>query len=530
MLIIIPKKKKMFQIKFVIFIIILNYYNRIVYSLETPCTIDQSIVLNSYQKQDDDSYLVDDGTKIPKNLTFTITDQLNNKLIVRGCICLIKTCVPWCCPYLNQTMQNLKCTEQKEDEIFDDVTTTLIKSNGTIIENVSFMKQFYLQKNRNLKCDSGYTYAFRHLHLDEDVWEVHENGSLVIITDLENQIKAYVPQNEFCFALHSYDENDLNNTNVLQHVIGPHICIENPPDEIRHKIFGICLLVSQPFMIITIIIYLAIPKLRNLHGKALVCYLSSLSISYFGLAYILLGKNHDEHFGFCTFVGYVVYVTILSAYFWLSAISFDLWYNFNNYDKARAYQNVRFLTYCGICYGTALIYMITAYLVQNSGASDSVKPGMGTFYCYLNVETGYSAVIWLYGPLSCVIIFNITMFILTWRNIKAVSYELSRVMDKRNLKSERNQFHIFLRLFVIMGVSWVAEIASYFVGQQYQHFFYVTDFFNVMQGLLIFILFVLKNDTKKLILKRYDQIRGNRQYSRQYSRTTSSNMVSMNQL
>ncbi|XP_055382136.1 probable G-protein coupled receptor Mth-like 10 isoform X3 [Condylostylus longicornis] len=499
--------------------ILINILNvqKIIAIKEAPCNVADSIVLTENHKAPNGSYFYD-NILIPDHLI-----HFNNSVLY-GCICLIKNCVPWCCSHKYQSLKNYYC--QDENSVENILDKILLKNSNS--NNTKYLfEHFHVQMNKKLQCRK--TYALNHIENDYDEWHIFDNGTLYQPFYDDNEEYAYSHKNSYCFALEDFKIKD-----GINFMVSPYFC-QNVESSIRHTIYGICLLVSQPFMIITIIIYLAIPKLRNLHGKALVCYLSSLSISYFGLAYILLGKNHDEHFGFCTFVGYVVYVTILSAYFWLSAISFDLWYNFNNYDKARAYQNVRFLTYCGICYGTALIYMITAYLVQNSGASDSVKPGMGTFYCYLNVETGYSAVIWLYGPLSCVIIFNITMFILTWRNIKAVSYELSRVMDKRNLKSERNQeiffrFHIFLRLFVIMGVSWVAEIASYFVGQQYQHFFYVTDFFNVMQGLLIFILFVLKNDTKKLILKRYDQIRGNRQYSRQYSRTTSSNMVSMNQL
>ncbi|XP_055382157.1 G-protein coupled receptor Mth2-like [Condylostylus longicornis] len=267
-------------------------------------------------------------------------------------------------------------------------------------------------------------------------------------------------------------------------------------------------LLSQPFMIITIIVYLAIKKLRNLHGKALVCHLSSLSISYFCLAGILLGNNRD-YFEVCTVIGYICYFTILSAYFWLSAISFDLWFNFNCYDKAKSCQNFRFGIYCLICYGTAIFYVIIAYIVQNYGKKDNVKPGLGSTHCYLNVEEGFSAVIWLYFPLICVITFNIVMFVLTWIKIKSVTSELGHIMNKgnsqRSIKNERNNFHIFLRLFVIMGVSWITEIISYFVGTNYQEYFYATDFCNAMQGLLIFILFVCKKQTRELIVETWSK-------------------------
>lgn len=40
------------------------------------------------------------------------------------------------------------------------------------------------------------------------------------------------------------------------------------------------MLFSIPFMVLTSIIYLSIPELRNQHGKSLACYLMSLSIGY----------------------------------------------------------------------------------------------------------------------------------------------------------------------------------------------------------------------------------------------------------
>ena len=41
-------------------------------------------------------------------------------------------------------------------------------------------------------------------------------------------------------------------------------------------------------MVITMIIYIAIPQLRKLHGKALICYLFSLVIAYSIMGHILL--------------------------------------------------------------------------------------------------------------------------------------------------------------------------------------------------------------------------------------------------
>jgi len=56
-----------------------------------------------------------------------------------------------------------------------------------------------------------------------------------------------------------------------------------------------------------------------------------------------------------------------------------------------------------------------------------------------------------------------------------------------------------VKLFIVMGMSWIWEVVSFFVtkylhDENWHHvFFYTTDVFNCLQGVLIFILFVLKS-------------------------------------
>lgn len=53
---------------------------------------------------------------------------------------------------------------------------------------------------------------------------------------------------------------------------------------------------------------------------------------------------------------------------------------------------------------------------------------------------------------------------------------------------------VILRLFLVMGISWIFDILSYCLKfyKQLDILFVLTDVMNAVQGLLIFILFVLK--------------------------------------
>lgn len=63
-------------------------------------------------------------------------------------------------------------------------------------------------------------------------------------------------------------------------------------------------------------------------------------------------------------------------------------------------------------------------------------------------------------------------------------------------------FTLYLRLFIVMGVSWSMEIVSFLISAQ-SNVFLLTDICNTIQGVLIFVLFVLKRRVLRLIKKRF---------------------------
>lgn len=86
------------------------------------------------------------------------------------------------------------------------------------------------------------------------------------------------------------------------------------------------MLLSVPFIVATILVYICIPELRNGHGRCLVCYLTGLAIGYSVLACVQINGNEPVPDWLCTSAGYVIYFAFSAAFLWLSAISFDLWW------------------------------------------------------------------------------------------------------------------------------------------------------------------------------------------------------------
>lgn len=62
---------------------------------------------------------------------------------------------------------------------------------------------------------------------------------------------------------------------------------------------------------------------------------------------------------------------------------------------------------------------------------------------------------------------------------------------------------LYLNLFIVMGVNWLAEILSWaFSSSSSESLWYVTDIGNSLQGVFIFLIFVCKKRVLKLLNKK----------------------------
>lgn len=93
-------------------------------------------------------------------------------------------------------------------------------------------------------------------------------------------------------------------------------------------LFFSAMLISVLSIIATEFVYACVPKLRNLNGKCLMCYLASLAIGYTLVSLLQLnGINHIEPM-LCYSVAHLIYFSLLSAFLWLNVVNFDLWQSF----------------------------------------------------------------------------------------------------------------------------------------------------------------------------------------------------------
>ncbi|XP_065360937.1 G-protein coupled receptor Mth2-like isoform X2 [Calliphora vicina] len=491
--------------------------------LHAPCFFFQTVNVTDDQRFDNGSYL-HEGVLIPHQYiavyNYIYTDPVTAVKVtphLRGCICKVKSCINFCCPFGKLYSANESSCVDAHNDFEWPTTLNMTLSDGSL-KTVNIFQQYAIVHFR--PCNP--MYALEPQREPEDAWNIFANGTIFRHYD-----ESYLSKLEYCMV--PTMGNDTNATFYLN----PANCDLSPGYGTMKIINAYAMLFSIPFMMLTILVYLAIPELRNQHGKSLVCYLFGLIVGYSMLCVNALSANIDVMGLPCKVIGYTAYYFFMSAFFWLSVISFDLWHNFRGTRGINRFQEKkRFAMYSVYSWGIPIIFLIGTWFIQERvDIPYDWKPGIGGGeYCWINMLT-WSGLVYFFAPIIGIIVANIIMFVMTAMKIHKVQREMARIMARedstRNLRNEKDRFGLFLRLFLVMGVTWSLEIVSYFVGadKPWSKIFYVADICNAIQGFLIFMLFVMKKKVKQLITNRYSVRDSSNQRQSQYSTKTTSSSV-----
>jgi len=124
--------------------------------------------------------------------------------------------------------------------------------------------------------------------------------------------------------------------------------------------------------------------------------------------------------------------------------------------------------------------------------SSYLKPNFGDNKCWFSSED--AELPYFYGPVAVLICINIVLFICTACRIYCSPGTPS--------PKPRETFRMCLCLFCVMGINWVMEIVSWSLGGP-DYIWYFTDVINTLQGLFIFLIFILEPRVRQCVWKQW---------------------------
>ncbi|KAM7356226.1 uncharacterized protein ACRADG_002030 [Cochliomyia hominivorax] len=405
---------------------------------------------------------------------------------LRGCVCEQKPCIKLCC-------------NQDEYFVFSDDTSSCERITPEMELSWNLEIELKGGKTKNVDLFEHFTTIVGLPCLEPepfdptlDEWTLNEDGTISLPEDEED-----LDLLNYCY---SFD-------NVTgEFILTPYSCSVpyEPPKQQILKTWAMT--ISIIFLIPTILVYLVLKELRgNLRGKLLLSYLCSLTIGYIMISIMNFGVILGSIM--CYVVGFTTYFFFMAAFLWLSVLCYDIWMNFKetnielNPNKNQK-KFIRYSLYAWLSAGFATVILI--FIQMSPSLPLYLKPEIGGDYCWINTSK-WSSAIYFYGPNLIILIFNMITFIHLTRKIYIVRTDLARITHKD--KFLRENAIVILRLFLIMGVSWLFDILSFCMRdyKSWDILFLLTDLANGIQGILIFSLFVLKPKILRLLRRLFQK-------------------------
>ena len=134
---------------------------------------------------------------------------------------------------------------------------------------------------------------------------------------------------------------------------------------------------------------------------------------------------------------------------------------------------------------------------------------------YLSFLGNESKGVWFFLPIGSLLIVNAIMFSLTIKEVFLLDWEAKRLnYIEEKTSNQRTRVFLFMKLFLGMGLLWFFEIIGGLLNEHvHESAWYVFDVLNMLQGLYIFVIFVVKRNVIEAILKMIRRNRGGEEQS-----------------
>ncbi|XP_067008742.2 probable G-protein coupled receptor Mth-like 1 [Anabrus simplex] len=256
--------------------------------------------------------------------------------------------------------------------------------------------------------------------------------------------------------------------------------------DIRFTLYPVGLILSVFFLAVTLITGCLLPGQHHvLHWRCQTSYVASLLIGDLLLAATQLTGDAQPS-ALCITVAVVMHYFFLSAFFWLNTMCFNIWWTFRDLrpaslDKSQEVYRMRF--YGVYAWGCPFIIAGIAALIDNlpaEGYPSLIRPRFGHQRCWFYGDAEIFS--YFFGPVGILMVVNLVLFAATARELTCGLWKREVVKSS----TERTTLgRICLKLVVVMGLTWIADVISWAVGGP-NYLWYFTDLINALQGVFIF--------------------------------------------
>ncbi|XP_014600349.1 PREDICTED: probable G-protein coupled receptor Mth-like 10 [Polistes canadensis] len=284
------------------------------------------------------------------------------------------------------------------------------------------------------------------------------------------------------------------------------------------------LLTSIILLILTILIYLIIPKLRDIYGRVICHYCGCLAMAFIILTILQLDGARWNRYT-CMIISYVIQFFFLATYNWLNVLCIvtnNFIRNYVNHALILPKTNKAFFFYYSLCaWGSSSILVIADICLNLNPMKFSTESES----CW--IDSDIKSTTFYFFPVLIFLINNLIVFIFTGITIRRFKNDLKiRLLTRNQICDRQDQrmlciLNISLMapvvLFFFMAFTWALQFITW--SNNINSFnWYPLNLVNAVHGFFAFVIFVLRRPIRGLI---WDRIQNLHNSQRQTPRQTS---------
>ncbi|KAG7157655.1 G-protein coupled receptor Mth-like 10-like 2 [Homarus americanus] len=293
--------------------------------------------------------------------------------------------------------------------------------------------------------------------------------------------------------------------------------------EIHSLLTLIVLLISLAGLALHIIVYLLVPRFRNLPGKNLFCLSCCLFIAH--LIFLTGMRTHIHEL--CVFISAALHYFWLASFCWMNVMSVDVCRTFTS-QLYRGDTDARqsFIFYSIYAWTIPALVVTLSLVFDYTNVLPEYRPGYATDLCWLNNR--YGLALFFLFPVGAIVLENTILFFVTacgiYKQVKAARYANRRsqsvkeghgaqgaknskpgkmqkeggfkqILQGRRSAKERVRLILYIKLGLIQGLSWITGFMAAFVDVP--ACWYPFTVLNGLQGAFIFLGFDMKRKSSR---------------------------------
>ncbi|XP_011634433.1 probable G-protein coupled receptor Mth-like 3 isoform X2 [Pogonomyrmex barbatus] len=394
----------------------------------------------------------------------------NRTLAVRVCrdlgFCDQNACIRKCCPE-NELLYDWKCNKTViSDEWIDFYQAFTNVVNQTKLSTFDTTKDYGVLIGN--PCKNGKDIGSVFSVFSEEEWSLTSKGYTFLGNDVTGQ--NIYDQDNYCMDFHY---NMTFDNFVVFTCYSSNYLIKS------HYVSVTLQIIRYIFLLMTLLIYACLPSLKNLHGKTLICHISSLLLAFscalidnLSLNYMSIQSINLQIKIMLKVTGFTLLFASLSAFTWQNVMCFDIWWTFgalrgNTVAKAHE-RRKRFLLYCLYAWGVPLLLTILSIIADFTNILPYyLFPEIGIYSWFSLDKESLTGIIFYVIPVMILLISNVRFFILTSRYCNKVKAKIKKMTvdpaDLRRFYSNKEKFLMNIKLFIVMGVCWNSEMVTFFL-------------------------------------------------------------------